>query len=129
MRIHRRIPRLRSPGGHAINGLCSVLGEFDALAARVTTRIKAWKSTEMGQDVAVDAPDTVSVAGVLQSGAEVSVHVAAIPFHPSGTRLEIYGRAGTIVISAPRAFNAQETLVLYRPRPSQPQARLPVSAH
>ena len=83
----------------------------------------------MGQDVAVDAPDTVSVAGVLQSGAEVSVHVAAIPFHPSGTRLEIYGRAGTIVISAPRAFNAQETLVLYRPRPSQPQARLPVSAH
>jgi len=25
--------------------------------------------------VAVDAPDTVSVAGVLESGAEVSVHV------------------------------------------------------
>jgi len=69
-------PALTIAGGHAINGLCSVLGEFDALAARVTTRIKAWKSTETGQDVAVDAPDTVSVAGVLQSGAEVSVHVS-----------------------------------------------------
>ena len=79
-------------GGHAIDGLCYVLGEFDALAARLATRIKAWKSTETGQDVPVDSPDTISVAGVLQSGAEVSVHVAAIPFHPSGTRLEIYGR-------------------------------------
>jgi predicted dehydrogenase len=43
-------------GGHAIDGLCYVLGEFDALAARVTTRIKAWKSTETGQDVPVDSP-------------------------------------------------------------------------
>src|SRR5205823_13395695 len=64
-------------GGHAIDGLCYVLGEFDALAARLTTRIKAWKSTETGQDVPVDSPDTISVAGVLKSGAEVSVHVAA----------------------------------------------------
>ena len=71
----------------------------------MTTRIKAWKSTETGQDVPVDSPDTISVAGVLQSGAEVSVHVAAIPFQPSGTRLEIDGRAGT-VIAAPRTCQA-----------------------
>src|SRR2546430_4343445 len=44
-------------GGHAIDGLCYVLGEFDALAARLATRIKAWKSTETGQDVPVDSPD------------------------------------------------------------------------
>ena len=43
-------------GGHAIDGLCYVLGEFDALAARLATRIKAWKSTETGQDVPVDSP-------------------------------------------------------------------------
>jgi hypothetical protein len=30
--------------------------------------------------VPVDSPDTISVAGVLKSGAEVSVHVAAIPY-------------------------------------------------
>ena len=67
-------------GGHAIDDLCYVLGAFDALAARLATRIKAWKSTETGQDVPVDSPDTISVAGVLKSGAEVSVHVAAIPY-------------------------------------------------
>jgi predicted dehydrogenase len=77
-------------------------GEFDELAARVTTRIEAWKSTETGQDVPVDSPDSISVAGVLKSGAEVSVQVAAMPFNPSGTRLEIYGREGTMVISAAR---------------------------
>lgn len=57
-------------GGHAIDGLCYILGEFDELAARVTTRIQAWKSTETGQDVPVDSPDNLSVAGVLKSGAE-----------------------------------------------------------
>src|SRR5262245_6930890 len=114
-------------GGHAIDGLCYVLGEFEALAARVTTRIKAWKSTETGQDVPVDSPDTISVAGGLQSGAEVSVHVTAIPFHPSGTRLEIYGRAGTMVISAPRAFNIGPN-VLYAAKGNAPLAEMPAPA-
>jgi predicted dehydrogenase len=111
-------------GGHAIDGLCYVLGEFDELAARVTTRIQAWKSTETGQDVPVDSPDSISVAGVLKSGAEVSVQVAAIPFNPSGTRLEIYGREGTMVISAPRAFNIGPN-VLYAAKGSAPLAELP----
>jgi predicted dehydrogenase len=115
-------------GGHAIDGLCYVLGEFDALAARVTTRIKTWKSTETGQEVPVDSPDNISVAGVLKSGAEVSVHVAAIPFHPSGTRLEIYGREGTMVISAPRAFNIGPN-VLYAAKGNAPLAEMPVPDH
>ena len=114
-------------GGHAIDGLCCVLGEFEALAARLATRITAWKSTETGQDVPVDAPDTISVAGVLQSGAEVSVHVTAVPFHPSGTRLEIYGRAGTMVISAPGAFNIGPN-VLYAAKGNAPLAEMPAPA-
>jgi predicted dehydrogenase len=114
-------------GGHAIDGLCSVLGEFEALAARLATRITAWTSTAMGQDVPGDAPDTISVASVLQSGAEVSVHVAAIPLHPSGTRLEIYGRDGTMVISAPRALNIGPN-VLYAAKGNAPLVEMPVPA-
>ncbi len=113
-------------GGHAIDGLCYVLGEFDALAARLATRIKAWKSTETGQDVPVDSPDTISVAGVLQSGAEVSVHVAAMPFHPSGTRLEIYGRDGTMVISS-GSFNIGPN-VLYAAKGNAPLAEMSIPA-
>jgi predicted dehydrogenase len=112
-------------GGHAIDGLCYVLGEFDELTARLATRIKVWKSTETGQDVSVDSPDTISVAGVLKSGAEVAVHVAAIPFHPSGTRLEIYGRQGTMVISAPRSFNIGPS-VLYAAQGDAPLTEMSV---
>ena len=75
--------------------------------------------------MSVDSPDTISVAGVLKSGAEVSVHVAAIPFHPSGTRLEIYGREGTMVISAPRAFNIGPN-VLYAAKGNAPLVEMPV---
>src|SRR5882672_11711683 len=114
-------------GGHAIDGFCYVLGEFDALAARVTTRIKAWKSTETGQDVPVDAPDTISVAGVLQSCGYGSVHVAATPLRSRGTRLEIYGRDGTIVISAPRAFDIGPN-VLYAATGNAPLAEMPAPA-
>jgi predicted dehydrogenase len=98
-------------GGHAIDGMCFVLGEFAEVSSRLTTRIKAWKSTETGKDVPVDSPDSISVAGALVSGAEVSVQVAAIPYNPSGTRLEVYGRNGTLVISAPRAFNVGPNLL------------------
>lgn len=115
-------------GGHAIDGLCYLLGEFDALSARLATRIKTWKSTETGQDVPVDSPDTISVAGVLQSGAEASVHISAIPFNPSGTRLEIYGRAGTMVLAAPGSFNVGPS-VLSAAKGNAPLAAMPVPAH
>jgi len=111
-------------GGHAIDGMCFVLGEFAEVASRVTTRIKAWKSTETGQDIPVDSPDSISIAGVLESGAEVSVQVAAIPYNPSGTRLEVYGRNGTMVISAPRAFNVGPN-VLYVSQGNAPLAEMP----
>jgi predicted dehydrogenase len=112
-------------GGHAIDGLCYVLGEFDDLVARVATRIKVWKSTETGQDVPVDSPDSISIAGVLESGAEVSVQVAAMPFNTSGTRLEIYGRDGTMVLSAPRSFNIGPS-VLYAARGNDSLAEMQV---
>jgi predicted dehydrogenase len=48
--------------------------------------------------VPVDAPDAISFAGRLKSGAEVSVQVAAVPVNPTGSRLEIYGRDGMLTI-------------------------------
>ncbi len=87
-------------GGHGIDALCFVLGEFAEVSARVTTRIKEWRHADSGQPFAVDAPDSVTVAGRLESGAEVAIQVAAVPVNPSGTRLEIYGREGALVVTA-----------------------------
>ena len=88
------------PGGHAIDALCYILGEFAEVSARVTTRIDMWKHAVTGEDFPVDAPDTVTAAGVLESGAEVAYQLASVPYSASGTRLEIYGRKGTLVLTS-----------------------------
>lgn len=88
------------PGGHSIDALCYLLGEFAEVSARVTTRIEMWKHAVTGEDFPVDAPDTVTAAGVLKNGAEVSYQVASVPQNASGTRMEIYGRKGTLVITS-----------------------------
>ena len=88
------------PGGHAIDAMCLILGEFAEVSARVTTRIEMWKHAVTGDDFPVDAPDTVSVVGVLRNGAEVSWQVASVPHHASGIRMEVYGRKGTLVLTS-----------------------------
>jgi predicted dehydrogenase len=86
-------------GGHAIDALCAVLGEFAEVSARVSTRIPEWRTLD-GTPVPVDAPDSINVVGRMVGGAEVSVNVAAVPSNPGGNRMEIYGREGALVIRA-----------------------------
>jgi predicted dehydrogenase len=93
-------------GGHGIDALCAVLGEFAEVSARAVTRVTEWRDTDAAQNVAVDAPDTITVAGVLASGAEVSIQVASVPVNPSGSRLEIYGREGTLTLVSRGALSS-----------------------
>jgi len=86
-------------GGHAIDALCAVLGEFAEVSARVSTRIPEWRTLD-GTPVPVDAPDSINVVGRMVGGAEVAVNVAAVPSNPGGNRMEIYGREGALVIRA-----------------------------
>ena len=91
-------------GGHAIDALCAVLGEFAEVSARVSTRIPEWRTLD-GKPVPVDAPDSINVVGRMVSGAEVTVNVAAVPSNPGGNRMEIYGREGALVIRADGSLN------------------------
>jgi predicted dehydrogenase len=86
-------------GGHAIDALSFVLGDFTEVSARLATTVTEWINTDTGQTVPVDSPDWVSVSGRLRSKAEVSFLVAAVPALPDGRRtFEIYGRKGTLTI-------------------------------
>ncbi len=100
-------------GGHGIDAFCAILGEFTEVAARVATRIPEWRSQETGAPFPVDAPDTISVAGRLEGGAEVAVQVAAVPVTPSGNRIEIYGREGSLLITGSTSIGPAR---LYRAR-------------
>ena len=92
-------------GGHGIDAMCAILGEFAELSARSITRVAEWKDTDAKTMVPVDAPDAISIVGRLVSGAEVSVQVTAVPANPTGTRLEIYGTEGTLVLASSGALS------------------------
>jgi predicted dehydrogenase len=112
-------------GGHAIDALCYILGEFSEVTARAATTIKTWHNTDTNEDVAVDSPDWVSMAGQLKSGAEVSFLVATVPFNPSGNRFEIYGREGTLSIVA-GAANIGPNRLLFGARGKEPLAEMEI---
>jgi predicted dehydrogenase len=113
-------------GGHAIDAMCAVLGEFTELSARVSTRIPEWSDLE-GKKVPVDSPDSINVIGRMVSGAEVSVTVATAPSNSSGNRLEIFGREGAIVIQAKGALSLGPN-TLHAGKGKEAMAPLPVPA-
>jgi predicted dehydrogenase len=88
-------------GGHAIDALCFLLGEFTEVSARLATRTTQWHHTGTCAPVTVTAPDSVGVAGLLADGVEVVVQVATVPASPGGARIDIYGREGALHLIGP----------------------------
>ena len=91
---------LTIPGGHSMDTVAYILGDFTQVSARIATRIAQWRNTETGETMTVDAPDVVSVVGKLKSNAEMSMQIATAPSNAPGYRLEIYGRKGMLAIGA-----------------------------
>src|SRR5258707_15702209 len=85
-------------------------GEYAEVPDRMTTKITEWHNTDTGETMNVDSPDWISVNGRLERGAEVSFLVATQPFSPSGSRLEIYGSEGRLVITGGSATNGPNQL-------------------
>jgi predicted dehydrogenase len=86
--------------GHAIDALCFLLGEFEEISARLATNIAEWHNPETGESFAVDSPDWIGVTGCLRSGAEASFLVTTVLANPSGTRLEVFGSEGTLILTS-----------------------------
>ena len=82
------------------------------MQARVATRVSEWFDTDEGKAVPVDAPDSISIAGCLVSGAEVSVQIAAVPVGATGARLEIYGREGMLMLASNGALSGGPNRIL-----------------
>ena len=86
--------------GHAIDVLCFCVGEFKEVSSQVATQVPHWETSEPGHTVEVTAADNILVNGVLTNGAVASMHVATVPWHGTGWRMEVYGRDGTLVASS-----------------------------
>jgi predicted dehydrogenase len=115
-------------GIHTMDSLCYCLGEFVEVSAKVTTQVKQWRVVPSGEMVDVDTPDNVTVNGVLEGGALVSVHVATVPHNGSAWRLEIYGRDGTIR-AVSKGSPQRDLSQLFGSKGSAPLAPLPIPGH
>jgi predicted dehydrogenase len=103
-------------GGHAIDALNFVLGDFAEVSARLATTVTEWHNTDTGETVPVDSPDWVSVSGRLRSNPEVSFLVAAVPAIPEGRRtFEIHGREGTLSIGVGAGAGERNPSVYHGP--------------
>lgn len=103
-------------GGHAIDALNFVLGDFREVSARVATKTTEWYNTDTNQATPVDSPDWVSVTGRLEGGADVSFLVASVPSQPDGRRgFEIYGRDGTLSIAVGAGSKERNPSVYHGP--------------
>jgi predicted dehydrogenase len=92
-------------GGHALDSVTWILGDWAEVSARLSTRVPQWMATDTKEMVDVTAPDNVMVAGTLKSGAVVSAHIGMLPYFGEGYRLEVWGREGTLVVSSAEGPN------------------------
>jgi predicted dehydrogenase len=87
---------LTVPGGHSIDAICHVLGEFTQLRASLETL-----STEAASyGFSRPSPDQAFISGKLASGVEAGLRLQGTSKHGTGMRLEIGGTEGDLVITS-----------------------------
>ena len=91
--------------GHCVDALEFCVSPFAEVSANVGTRIATWDETDTGRTVEVTAIDTIAVSGTLENGAIASAYVGSPPQHGTGFRLEITGRDGVLLATAPGGPN------------------------
>jgi predicted dehydrogenase len=91
---------LSIPGGHSIDALCWLLGEFDTLSATVKTALTALQVVGTGDTLARTSADQIVVQGELAGGIVASVRLSGASSPGTGISLEISGDKGDLVVSA-----------------------------
>ena len=98
-------------GGHTMDIVRFLVGEFTDVAAHITTQVRQWTDTDSGMTIDVDAPDTISVLARTHGGAEATMQIATVPTGGSQLRCEIYGTAGRLVLSSSSLNQGPNTLL------------------
>ncbi len=96
---------LTIPGGHSMDVVRFLLGDFTDVSAHLTTQVRQWTDTDNGHPVDVDAPDTISVLARTHGGAETTMQIATVPTGGSEFRFEMYGTAGRLVLGSSSSVN------------------------
>lgn len=98
-------------GGHSMDVLAYLVGEFAEVSATVTTQVPVVKMSDTGEMRPLDFPDHALFSGTLESGAVAQVTFAVIPFNPPSPRIEVFGREGTLVLTGTALHQGPNTLL------------------
>jgi predicted dehydrogenase len=98
--IHNRngASTLAIQGGHAIDALRFVAGNFTGLSGIVDNQFPSVEVIETGETLVKDAPDHILASGRLQSGASVSIAINGGAVAGFGIELTIFGTAATLTV-------------------------------
>ena len=107
--IHNRngASTLAIQGGHAIDALRYVTGDFAGLSAIVDNQFPQVEVIETGETLMKDAPDQTLASGRLQNGASVSIAINGGAVAGFGIELKIFGTEGALCVSQNGPLNFQ----------------------
>ncbi|MDI3405812.1 Gfo/Idh/MocA family protein [Streptomyces cavernicola] len=114
-------------GGHSLDMYRSVVGDVAELSATLTTRIGRVTMEETGEHIEVTSPDQIVAAGLLRSGAAVSVHFMTGGPRGDGFRIEVHGRQGRLVLrSTDDSLVGPEFVLTYAAASGEPAREVPL---
>jgi predicted dehydrogenase len=87
-------------GGHALDTLAAVIGEFESLSAVVATQFREAVVAETGETIPVTSPDQIAIAGVARDGVVVTAAVQGASAGHPGLAIEVRGTDGVLEVAA-----------------------------
>lgn len=109
-------------GGHSLDALAFSLGsDVESVTSVVATRTPRATVVETGEVIAVDTPDQVILAAVMENDVPVAVHMQGGAPSKTGFRLDVHGDLGALTLGGSSGVNNSDlTLTLSKPgEPSQ----------
>ncbi|MGC5167607.1 Gfo/Idh/MocA family protein [Luteimicrobium sp. DT211] len=122
---------LEVAGGHTLDALQHLLGEVRELSATLSVQHPVRTVAETGATIEATSPDHLALDGTLAGGAVVSAHVHDGKATDAGTRIEISGTDGDLLLVSGGPFavagiQVGELRLLGSAGPGGPYAELPV---
>ena len=115
--------------GHTVDSFCLAVGEFREVSAVVSTQSPEWREIGTDRPVPVTSPDNILMSGRLTGGAVASVHIASVPYQPSGLSLQVFGTDGTLVLTSQEIMNIGACRLQGTRKDSSAPEELPVPQH
>lgn len=96
--IHHGAHLLAIPGGHGLDLLTYILGDFAEVSAVVSNQIKKALAEDTGEMVEMTCPDQFAMTGTLQSGVVVNAHMLGAVPKGGYFQLRINGVEGEMIL-------------------------------